>query len=287
MDERIDGDERADAAGQAGPAAAGRVVAIVAAHDAEALDVLVPELLGTADGAELDLEILVVPASVAAAIAAEEHAAGDARVDVAPLRAVPDEAAALASALRAAASRADVVATLGEHGRHDPADLPALLARLEAGDVDVVVGEGLARAASPGFVVMRAPVAAALAHRVGAGVLRLPVVAASLGLVVARVAVEDRAAPASVDVLDGWHAWHDRVTLAALDRRVLRTAAACGAGAIVVATLLGLALVVPAIIGLAVLPGVMLALAIGSLGATVLVASIALDAARLAVRERR
>ncbi len=262
------------------------VVVVVAAHDPESLDVLVPELLGTADGAELDLEVVVVPASVAAAIAADEHAAGDPRVDVAPLAAVPDDAASLARALREAASRCDVVVTLDGHGRNDPAELPALLARLDEGDVDLVVGIGLAQAAAPGFVVMRAPVAAALARRVGAGVERLPVVAAFVSLAIDTVDVEDRDAPARVDVVDAWHAWHDRVVLAALDRRVLRIAAACGTGALVASILLALALVVPAIIGLGVASGAMLALAMAVLGGLVLVASIALDAVRIATRER-
>lgn len=278
--------EDADPGDAGGPDIAQHMVVVVAAHDPESLDVLVPELLGTADGAELDLEVVVVPTSVAAAIAADEHAADDPRVDVAPLAAVPDDAASLARALREAASRCDVVVTLDGHGRNDPAELPALLARLEEGDVDLVVGVGLAQAAAPGFVVMRAPVAAALARRVGAGVERLPVVAASLGLAIGTVDVEDRDASARVDVVDGWHAWHDRVVLAALDRRVLRIAAACGAGALVASILLGLAFVVPAIIGLGVASGAMLALAMAVLGGLVLVASIALDAVRIATRER-
>ncbi|WP_186329321.1 SRPBCC family protein [Agrococcus jejuensis] len=269
-----------------GPATLARIVVLVPAHDADMVDVLVPELLGTAEGAELDLEIVVVPSSSIVSAAASAYAADDERVDVAPVPVASVAASTLARALREAAPRADVVVTVGAHGRNDPAELPALLVRLDEGDVDVVVGRGLARAAAPGYVAMRAPAAAAIASRVSGGVGRIPVVAASLGLAVASVDVEDRGAGAFDGVVDGWHEWHDRVVLGLLDRRVLRSVAAVGVAVLVAGVLLGLALVVPAIIGLGVLHGVVVAATLAVVGIVMTATALGLDAIRVAGRMR-
>ncbi|SDH88743.1 SRPBCC family protein [Agrococcus jejuensis] len=269
-----------------GPTTLARIVVLVPADDADVVDVLVPELLGTAEGAELDLEVVVVPSSTVVADAANAHAADDERVDVAPVPVASIAATTLARALREAAPRADVVVTVGAHGRNDPAELPALLVRLDEGDVDVVVGRGLAQAAAPGYVAMRAPAAAAIASRVSGGVGRIPVVAASLGLAVAGVDVEDRDAGALDDVVDGWHEWHDRVVLGLLDRRVLRIVAAVGVVLLVAGVLLGLALIVPAILGLGVLHGAIAAAALVVVGVVVTATGLGLDAVRVAGRMR-
>ncbi|GAA2172153.1 hypothetical protein GCM10009846_08980 [Agrococcus versicolor] len=263
-----------------------RIAIVVPSHDADVLDVLVPELLGTAEGAELDVEVLVVPAAADVAVAAADHAATDARIEVVPVAPGVEGATAFADALRVAASRADVVAVLGGHGRNDPAELPTLLARLDTGDVDVVVGDGLAASAAPGFVVLHADVVHVVADRVDGGIARIPIVATSLGLAVATVPIDDRDARTIDDVVDGWHAWHDRVVLAVLDRRVLRIVAAAGALAVVAAITLALALVVPWIVGLSVLPGMLVAMTLALVGSLVLVVALATDALRAAVRER-
>ncbi|QCR20659.1 SRPBCC family protein [Agrococcus sp. SGAir0287] len=268
------------------PPTAMRIVVLVPADDVDELDVLVPEVLGTAEGAELDLEVVIVPATAVVADAAAALAALDARIGVAPAPLASSASATLARALREAAPRADVVVALGAHGRNDPAELPALLARLDEGDVDVVVGSGLAQAASPGFVAMRAPVAAAVAARVAGGVGRIPVVVASLGLAVATVDVEDRAARSVVDVVDGWHAWHDRLALALLDRRVLRLVVLVGLVLVASGALLGLALVVPAIVGLAGAQGFVVAGCLAVTGVVVAAAGLALDALGIAGRMR-
>lgn len=269
-----------------GPATTARIVVVVPAHDPDVVDVLVPELLGTADGAELDMDVVVVPASHAVVDAAGAYAGDDERVDVAPVPVAARPATTLARALREAAPRADVVVTVGGHGRNDPAELPALLVRLDEGDVDVVVGRGLARAAAPGYVAMRAPAAAAIASRVAGGVARIPVVAASLGLAVAHVEVEDREARALDDVVDGWREQHDRAVLALLDRRTLRIVVAVGVALAVAGVLLGLALVVPAIIGLGVLQGAVAAAALVVIGVVVTATGLAIDAIGVVGRVR-
>lgn len=121
----------------------GRIAIVMPAYDeVESLDILIPEVLGVADAAGLDLTLLVVDdgSRDGTSRLVAEHGEGDERVRVLPSRVNRGKADALRRGFKAVlAEGADIVVMMDADGQDDPAELPALLARIGEG-ADLVTG---------------------------------------------------------------------------------------------------------------------------------------------------
>ena len=106
----------------------------------ENLPILIAEIRSVLDRLGVDWEIVAVDdgSNDASLERLREAAADDGRVRVVDLGGRRGQSAALVAGWRAA--RGEVIATLDADLQNDPADLPAMLERLAAGGVDMVVG---------------------------------------------------------------------------------------------------------------------------------------------------
>ena len=118
-------------------------VLLPAYNEADNLVELVPRILSVLDGLPGEHEVLVVDDGSSDATTTVMEALRGPRVRYLRLRRNAGKSAALSLGLRH--SRGDLVALMDADGQDDPAELPRLLAHLEAEDLDLVTGRRAVR----------------------------------------------------------------------------------------------------------------------------------------------